>query len=233
MSLAESIEQLQQLAEQITREALIDDKTSLGSALALRQERRITRVPDDIYVVVFGDLNDFKHINDDYSHEAGDVALRAVGEFIDKKLLKDLNGKAFRQSGDEFVILLERDSLTRFLARVARVQSIPFSHNRNELKTAISFGYAISDGRTSFDDLMQRADAACQMAKRPGSSQCVKWSNNIETNPLVRIGAWCSRCNAKISCTLPKSQALPILTTCPSCGKPLSNSPSKPRISRK
>ena len=79
MSLAEAIDQLGELATEIKREAFTDDKTSLNSALALHQEGRLNNAGgSESYVVVFGDLNDFKHINDDYSHEAGDVALRLI-----------------------------------------------------------------------------------------------------------------------------------------------------------
>ena len=222
MSLAEAIDRLEELATEIKREALVDDKTSLGSALALRQEQRLNRASQtDSYVVVFGDLNDFKHINDDYSHEAGDVALRAVGEVIEKKIIKGLAAKAFRQSGDEFVIVLEHNSLVRFLARVALFRNIPFSHNRRNLRTGMSLGYAVADGRASFEELLQRADSACQIAKRKTNSPIKKWTRDIESNPLVRISGWCRSCKAKISCTLPRNSAPPKVKRCPCCGKAL------------
>ena len=222
MSLAEAIDQLGELATEIKREAFTDDKTSLNSALALHQEGRLNNAGgSESYVVVFGDLNDFKHINDDYSHEAGDVALRAVGEIIRKIVVEDLAGKAFRRSGDEFVILLKPESLESFLSDAASFSNIPFSHNNSELITGMSLGYAIGDGKASFDQLMQRADAACQIAKRPGTDSCVIWTEDIDINPLVRIGGWCQRCMAKISCTLPKHNAPTTPTSCPCCGESL------------
>jgi len=157
MSLAEEINRLEELAAVIKREAFIDDKTALSSALALRQEERVNRAGEsDFQVPVFGDLNDFKHINDDYSHEAGDVALRAVGKAIRRIVIDGLGAKAFRQSGDEFVFLLKGESLKEFLLKATKLSSIPFSHNRRKLKTGMSFGYAIADGRATFEDLLQR-----------------------------------------------------------------------------
>jgi len=220
MSLAEEIDRLEELAGVIKREAFIDEKTALGSALALRQEQRLTGAGESAFqVVIFGDLNDFKHINDDYSHEAGDVALRAVGKAIRRIVIDGLGAKAFRQSGDEFVILLKQESLREFLSKAARFRSIPFSHNRRKLRTGMSFGYAIADGKSTFEDLLQRADTACQLAKRPKAPHCIQWTADIEINPLVRISAWCPRCNAKISCTLPKNDAPAGLTSCPCCGE--------------
>jgi diguanylate cyclase (GGDEF)-like protein len=222
MSLAEAIDRLEELATEIKREALIDDKTSLGSALGLRQVQRLNRAgQSDSYVVVFGDLNDFKHINDDYSLEAGDVVLRAVGDVIRKKIIKGLGAKAFRHSGDEFVIVLEQNSLTRFLSRAFLFHNIPFSHNSRNLRTGMSLGYAVADGRASFEELLQRADSACQIAKRKASSHIKKWTRDIENNPLVRISGWCRSCKAKISCTLPRNTAPTKMKRCPCCGKAL------------
>lgn len=220
MSLAEAIDQLGKLAADIRREAFTDDKTSLNSALALRQEERLKNAGgNESYILIFGDLNDFKHINDDYSHEAGDVALRAVGEAIRKIVIDDLGGNAFRRSGDEFVILLQHESLEGFLSTASSFRNIPFSHNSRQLITGMSLGYAIGDGKASFDELMQRADAACQIAKRPGADACVRWTEDIDINPLVRIGGWCPKCIAKISCTLPKHDAPSKPTSCPCCGE--------------
>jgi len=222
MSLAEEIDRLEELAAVIKREAFVDEKTALRSALSLRQEARLYLASEsDFQVVIFGDLNDFKHINDVYSHEAGDVALSAVGKAIRRIVVDGLGAKAFRQSGDEFVILLKRRSLKKFLLMAPKFRSIPFSHNRRKLRTGMSFGYATADGTATFDDLLQRADMACQLAKGLGAGRCVEWTADVEVNQLVRIGAWCGRCNVKISCTLPKNDAPAKLALCPCCGESL------------
>jgi diguanylate cyclase (GGDEF)-like protein len=219
MSLAEAIDQLGELAAEIKLAAFTDDKTPLKSELALHQEERVNNASgSQPYVVVFGDLDDFKHLNDDYSHEAGDVALQAVGETIYSMVIEDLKGRAYRRSGDEFVFLLEQEALEQFLSLVPSFRDIPFSHNNRVLETGMSLGYAIGDGKASFDQLMQRADAACQIAKRPGSDPCVLWTEDIDTNPLIRIGGWCQECGVKISCTLPKHNAPTHLSSCPCCG---------------
>jgi diguanylate cyclase (GGDEF)-like protein len=218
MSLAEAIDQLGELAAEIKRAAFTDDKTPLKSALALQQEERLSASEGQPYVVVFGDLDDFKHLNDDHSHEAGDVALQVIGETIRDIVIDPLKGRAYRRSGDEFVIVLEQEALKDFLAHVPSFRGIPFRYKTEVLETGMSLGYAIADGKASFDELMLRADAACQIAKRPGENPCVKWTEDINTNPLVRIGGWCPACMAKTSCTLPKHNAPPKLISCPNCG---------------
>jgi diguanylate cyclase (GGDEF)-like protein len=114
MKLDESIEQLEKLITQLRDASLADDKTVLGSALALTREgRRISEGTSNLEVVVFGDLNRFKELNDDHSHDAGDVAINQTGQVIHTLISEISEARAFRQSGDEFVILLERGSLSQ------------------------------------------------------------------------------------------------------------------------
>jgi GGDEF domain-containing protein len=66
MSLDEAISRLETVIAEVRQASLIDEKTALGSALALRnQERLINDGTSDFDVIVFGDLNDFKRLNDD------------------------------------------------------------------------------------------------------------------------------------------------------------------------
>jgi diguanylate cyclase (GGDEF)-like protein len=223
MTLDESIERLEKLIAQIRQASLKDDKTTLGSALALRQEEGlINEGTSEFRIVVFGDLNEFKQLNDDYSHEAGDVAINSVGELIHRIVIDNLKAKAFRQSGDEFVILLRDDSLQEFLSAVSTLGNIVFSHKGVKLRTAMSLGYAFSDGKTSFGDLIERAEAACQNAKALGDGQCVEWTEEFKQNPLVRKSGKCKKCGgARISWSGPKPIAPTKLRFCPSCGEAL------------
>src|SRR6266849_5906756 len=116
MNLDEAIDQLERFVGDVRQSSLIDDKTSLGSALALRQEERLINEGKSTFnVVVFGDLNDFKHLNDEHGHEAGDVAITEVGKAIRSIVTENLNGRAYRLSGDEFIILLDLQSVNGFL----------------------------------------------------------------------------------------------------------------------
>ena len=222
MSLDEAIERLEKLVTEVRQASLTDDKTTLGSALALRQEERlINEGASDFNVIVFGDLNGFKQLNDDHTHDAGDVALNSVGEIIRKLVIDDLKAKAFRQGGDEFVILLRQDSVEEFLSVTASLGNILFSHKEKGLKTAMSFGFALSDGKTSFSDLLERAEVACQYAKAQGDGECVKWTDELELDPLIRKGGRCQKCGARISCNVSRQNAPKELKCCPCCGEAL------------
>ncbi len=55
------------------------------------------------------DLNDFKHINDDFSHADGDNALIAFADILNKVVGNE--GVVIRYAGDEFVVLIRSDSM--------------------------------------------------------------------------------------------------------------------------
>ncbi len=218
-----NLKQLDQLIAEIRRVSFADDKTSLSNALSLDQEEGLINDGTSQYkVIVFGDLNDFKHLNDIYGHEAGDAAINKVGETIHDIFIEDLQGKAFRQSGDEFVILLKEELVERFLLVAPTFGDIVFSYNENELRAAMSFGYVFNDGKTSFRDLLTRAEAACQYAKAKGDGTSVEWIKDMETHPHIRITGRCQKCAAKINCNMPKENAPAKLKFCPCCGDLLS-----------
>ena len=220
MNFDEAIDRLQELVTEVSNASLRDDRTRLGSARALHQEARlINEGSSEFDVVVFGDLNDFKHLNDSHGHDAGNVAIAEVGEVLFRSIVEALKGKAFRQSGDEFVILLKSELVDKFLDSASLFSAIPFSHNEQSLSTSISFGYAISDGKTSFADLLQKAEAACQLAKANDPNIPIEWNESLNLNPLVRLNRNCRKCRARISCNVPKQNAPLELTVCPCCGE--------------
>lgn len=65
---------------------------------AKRQSRKL--------LVIVGDVNDTKYVNDTYGHMEGDAAIKIVAEAFMTKLnpIKE-HGKVFRFGGDEFVLM--------------------------------------------------------------------------------------------------------------------------------
>ena len=119
MNFQEAVKALQLAVEELSKAALFDDKTELLNSVALGQTAAVVGTgeghPD---VVVFGDLNRFKALNDQLGHVAGDVAISAVGQLIQELLVEQCEAKAYRRSGDEFVILLSKDKLDEFKEKV-------------------------------------------------------------------------------------------------------------------
>lgn len=214
--------QLEYLVNEIRRLSFADDKTPLGNALALAQEEQLINEGKSAYnVVVCGDLDDFKQLNDTFGYEAGDLAIKGVGETINQVVTKGLEAKAFRQSGDEFVILFKEAFVENFVSIIPSFSSITFTHYDQELRTTMSLGYARGDGKTNFQELMKRAEAACKYAKTLSDVVCIEWTEDIKSNSLVRKSGTCNKCNAKINCNVPQQNAPPELKFCPCCGESL------------
>lgn len=215
MNLTEAIEQL-------NRVAFTDDKTPLENALALNKEVILIDAGRSKFdVIVFGDLNEFKLFNTNHSHEAGDLAIRKVGEIIQAELVARIKARAFRQSGDEFVILLKQSQLKKFLSKTSSFASVTFSYKKKSLETKMSFGYAVSDGKTSFSDLLEHAETACLTAKNEGDGTCVKWNEETEFDALIEKRRNCRKCGSVNKCYIPKRLSPEKLKVCSFCGEKL------------
>lgn len=235
MNLQEAISALESAVTEVVAAALSDDKTPLPNALALRQAAsRVGTGEDNPDVVIFGDLNRFKGLNDQFGHIVGDAAIRYVGVLIDSLIVKECQAQAFRSSGDEFVILLSSSSLEQFKTIVPSFASCSFKLEDKTYKTAISFGYAVSQGETGYDELLARAETACQAAKFQGDGVCVEWTEEIEAQATDSLRDRCTNCGAKIRCDVPRDTAPPDrkLLCCPSCGGSLAGNESPEQISQ-
>ena len=151
MSLKDSIAELQFVVQQLAEKILSDDKTPLGNDLALREISSIlNRENKEFGAMVFGDLNRFKGINDEFGHQAGDIAIRQTGEKIRDVFVDNCGAKAFRQSGDEFVILFPSKTLRKFKRSAKDFAEISFIFNEKLIKTAMSFGLVMIDEKSDF-----------------------------------------------------------------------------------
>ncbi|MHC4589880.1 MAG: GGDEF domain-containing protein, partial [Planctomycetota bacterium] len=92
----------------LQREAHTDPLTGLGNRRALRE--RIGRLFDETneqgrpLTALWIDVDHFKKINDELGHAAGDACLAFLGKLLRSSLRED--DCAFRNGGDEFVVLM-------------------------------------------------------------------------------------------------------------------------------
>jgi diguanylate cyclase (GGDEF)-like protein len=114
------------------------------------------------FTLVLLDLDHFKTLNDEQGHQAGDAALRDLGERFRRTLR--FGDNAGRIGGDEFAMILpntEADLVPALLDRVRRTEGI------ESACPAFSFGVAqCPQEATEFDKLVQLADTRLYEAKQ-------------------------------------------------------------------
>ncbi|HKU67840.1 MAG TPA: diguanylate cyclase [Candidatus Baltobacteraceae bacterium] len=119
--------------------------------------------------VLYIDLNNFKKVNDQYGHAAGDTALRAIALRIQSVLRK--HELCARVGGDEFCVVVsafkEDDELGFIARRILDSLREPLVQDGITLNASASVGIAVHprDG-TTIDDLLAHADRAMYRAKR-------------------------------------------------------------------
>ena len=118
------------------------------------------------------DLDDFKAVNDQYGHAAGDAVLVTAAQRM-KQLLREADVIA-RLGGDEFVIVLSQVENAEAAREVAgRVvdslcQPIPLAGGATaRIGASVGVAMCCADNET-LDELFKKADAALYAAKREG-----------------------------------------------------------------
>lgn len=124
------------------------------------------------------DVDDFKQINDQHGHAAGDKALISVANIIQSTLRS--TEIAGRYGGDEFVILLPETRAENAMKVAGRIGQAIKEYNISSelgairLSPSIGVACAISEQRKaikSLNELLSHADKALYTAKRAGRGQ--------------------------------------------------------------
>ncbi len=138
---------------------------------AVRQWERHRRA----FVLVLGDVDHFKLINDRFGHPVGDEVLRQMAERIRSALRK--SDLAFRIGGEEFAVLLTETSLkagsevANKLRRRIDEDPILLSTGQTIFPT-MSFGVG-GPGAATLPELMSQVDKALYQAKGLGRNRVV------------------------------------------------------------
>lgn len=134
--------------QQLAHAALHDSLTGLANRAAFLEQlelglKRATRTGAGT-VLLFIDLDNFKHVNDSYGHAAGDELLKAVGTRL-RAEVRETDVVAC-QGGDEFLILLNdvATSAAEVVAdKVRNALREPFVIDGTEIRVSASIGIGL------------------------------------------------------------------------------------------
>jgi len=155
--------------------ALIDELTGLynrryfNDAIA-REVERFKRFGQRFSLIML-DVDHFKHFNDSYGHQAGDLALRTVATLL-RETARTFD-HVVRYGGEEFTLILPHTDGEQALAAAERMRravasnNVPVEGQMCGVPLTVSLGVAtFPEDAINGRDLVNRADEALYEAKR-------------------------------------------------------------------
>ncbi|MCF6435743.1 GGDEF domain-containing protein [Pseudoalteromonas sp. MMG022] len=175
----QEVQKREQLQQQLEYESLHDNLTGLANRKYLFKElsrlaAKSQRANLEIYVLYI-DLDDFKPINDNYGHHAGDIVLQTVA----KRLVEEVRSYDLvsRLGGDEFVVLMTEPLhfgvLQQVCERLLKAVSMPVDvPDNSQVRCGCSIGVTGNYAQAfSAEAILHQADDALYQAKNNGKKQ--------------------------------------------------------------
>jgi diguanylate cyclase (GGDEF)-like protein len=169
-------------AEELKQLSTMDPLTQLANRRyfeerLLEEVQRAKRHESPLSLVML-DLDDFKKINDQYGHPAGDEALRITARII-RQTIRTID-VACRYGGEEFAIILPQTGkpgaavIAERICAEFRKLDLPVQQADRWLKVTGSLGVAcFPEDADSPEALIQQADNALYSAKLHGKDRVV------------------------------------------------------------
>ncbi len=165
--------------ELLYRRSIVDYLTGVSSRgyfeAHLRQEvGRISRYGNKSISLVMLDLDDFKNVNDQHGHLAGDEVLKEVAQVL-RQTVRSVDMVA-RYGGEEFAIVLIEIEMQKALEVTERLrqglENISVDKNGKKIGITGSFGLACFPGDAcDTRELVEAADKALYEAKTGGRNR--------------------------------------------------------------
>ncbi|UOY91128.1 PAS domain S-box protein [Ectobacillus sp. JY-23] len=164
------IRERKQYEAQLKELAFFDPLTGIANRRAFEERLHYFLERGQPFALCYLDFDNFKQINDVFSHEGGDTFLIEVGRRLNSVVrTSDLPA---RLGGDEFVLLIPKitkEGMTNIANRIVEAFQQPFQYKNQHIIATVSMGIALYpyDG-TDAETLMRRADEALYQVKEKG-----------------------------------------------------------------
>ena len=178
VGISHDITERKQVEEVLRSLSLTDELTGLynrrGFLLLAEQQLKVAYRMKGAALLLFGDVDSLKIINDTLGHAQGDLALVDIAAVL-KETFRESDIVA-RLGGDEFVVLIQdaaEESAQAVLARIEAGFETHNAHGDRGYKLAVSFGTARYDPEApcTVTDLIAQADSAMYQRKQRRKSQ--------------------------------------------------------------
>ncbi|MEG4504772.1 EAL domain-containing protein [Microcoleus sp. F6_B4] len=184
--LSRTLQDLYRSQAQLEHNAFHDSLTGLPNRDWLIKQLQELIAANASYSVLFVDLDRFKIINDSLGHLAGDELLKCVAKRM-QGCLKPCQ-IATRMGGDEFVILVERETGTSVAQQLLEQFKLPFKFNDYEAIVEASIG--ITSSAMNYQqpmDILRDVDIAMYRAKKQGSGNYQVFDPQMQADAIARL----------------------------------------------
>ncbi|MBI5938153.1 MAG: GGDEF domain-containing protein [Betaproteobacteria bacterium] len=133
--------------------------------------------------VAFVDLDNFKQINDQHGHEAGDEALRQATNQI--RAHARMGDMLVRWGGEEFLLVFPNTDIAsaRLALERLREAGLGLRPNGEPLTASIGLAERLKDGQEDWQGLIALADRRMYEAKRTGKNRVVYSGEGLLAKP--------------------------------------------------
>lgn len=132
------------------------------------------------------DIDHFKRLNDNFTHEMGDKCLKKFAEIVNNNIRKE--DKLIRYGGEEFIVLFEGESTKEEMQDKANQLRIAVEEETSKIKDmadpnfvapfTISMGVGYMDPRYTLEENIKVADKYLYEAKEKGRNQVISILNS-------------------------------------------------------
>jgi diguanylate cyclase len=164
---------MKRLSDEVSTDQLTQISNRRGLLVAFEMERaRQERFGRPLSVGLI-DIDNFKRLNDDLGHSAGDEALKSLAGVIRNNLRP--TDHVARYGGEEFVVLLPETTAEEGQQVLTRLQRTLtgglFMHKEQQVFVTFSAGVALYRPDERIEDTLERADQALYEAKHAGKNR--------------------------------------------------------------
>ena len=132
--------------------------------------------------LVMIDVDDFKHVNDCYGHDAGDMVLVCISNIMESVCRRH---KVIRWGGEEFLIILmavTKQECYEVCEEIRKeIQAFPFLQGNTAFYCTVTLGISLYDKEQSFKMNMTHADMALYRGKKTGKNRTVWYGYEEES----------------------------------------------------
>ena len=120
-------------------------------------------------IVAYMDVDNFKQINDNYGHDAGDDVLRTISNGLKEFFT---NTDAYRYGGDEFLLIRKDTDTSLFDNQLHqmrnRMDELSHSDNKPDIKFSAGYVYGVAETAVDLRSMFEKADELMYEVKRQG-----------------------------------------------------------------